>query len=114
MSVDDLQGMRSGMQSFFCPSFPQQKLEQDLEEADDEVQLDWAEGWFTTAQLGFPLLEDIFERNLHPLITQYISTKQAHNATSTSLLEKRSGYEDLVQCDECRGEVGAGGVRYVY
>ena len=108
MSVDDLQGMRSGMQSFFRPSVPQQQLEQDLEEADDEVQLDWAEGWFTTAQLGFPLLEDMFERNLHPLITQYISTKQPRNATLTSLLEKWSGYEDLVECDGCGGKVGAG------
>ena len=40
MSVDDLQGMRSGMQSFFCPSPSQQQLEQELEEAEDEVQLD--------------------------------------------------------------------------
>ena len=108
MSVDDLQGMRSGMQSFFRPSVPQQQLEQDLEEADEEVQLDWAEGWFTTAQLGFPLLEDMFERNLHPSITQYISTKQSRNATLTSLLKKWSGCEDLVECDGCGGEVGAG------
>jgi hypothetical protein len=55
MSVEDLQGIHSGKQSFFCPSPSQQQPEQELEEAEAETQLDWAEGWFTTAQLGFPL-----------------------------------------------------------
>jgi hypothetical protein len=76
-------------------------------EVEEELQLDWAEGWFTSAQLGFPLLEDNFDRHLHPLITQYISAKQQHNAIFMSLMQKWKDSADLVECNGCGAEVGA-------
>ena len=74
--VEDLLKMRLGFQSFFLPSPPQPQTQPGVLEVEEELQLDWAEGWFSSAQLGFPLLEDNFDRHLHLLITQYISAKQ--------------------------------------
>ena len=95
------------MQSFFLPSpsQPQPQPQQEFTEVAEKLQLDWAEGWFTSAQLDFPFLEENFDRRLHPLITQYILTKQQHNGTLTSLLEKWGGAADLVECNGCGAEV---------
>jgi hypothetical protein len=107
VSVEDLHKMRLGFQSFFLPSPPQPQTQLGVIEVEEEFQLDWAEGWFTSAQLGFPLLEDNFDRHLHPLITQYISSKQQHNATLTALMQKWKDSADLVECNGCGAEVGA-------
>ena len=37
----------------------------------------WRKGWFTTSSLGYPLLDDTFDRPLHPALAKYILNLQS-------------------------------------
>lgn len=77
--------MSQSLQSLLIPSQIPEKLVQKREE------VDWAEGWLILAELGFPLQSDIFDRCLHPLVSQYAHENSANNQSLNQLLQSGTG-----------------------
>jgi hypothetical protein len=76
----------------------------------------WHAEWFSSAELGFPLVADNFHRDVHPLIRQYVIPRiHAGDKTLESLLKFRGGVGNdhcevfdhgtgsgpLILCDQC-------------
>ena len=56
----------------------------------EESSTPWHADWFSSADLGFPLVADNFHRDVHPLIRQYVIPQiQAGDKTLESLLKFR-------------------------
>ena len=76
----------------------------------------WHTDWFSSAELGFPLVADQFHRDTHPLIRQYVCSQiRAGDLTLGPLLRFRGGIGNdhceicdqstcqgsLIICDQC-------------
>ena len=67
----------------------------------------WRKGWFTTSSLGYPLLDDTFDRPLHPALANYIlnlqSLEEVENQWPREMLRwhyQRGGDVDGNQLDD--------------
>ena len=59
---------------------------------DPEISLPWHTDWFSSAELGFPLVADQYHRDAHPLIRKYVCSQiGAGDLTLGSLLRFRGG-----------------------
>ena len=59
---------------------------------DAEISLPWHTDWFSSAELGFPLVTDQYHRDAHPLIRQYVCSQiRAGDLTLGPLLRFRGG-----------------------
>ena len=68
----------------------------------------WHAEWFSSAELGFPLVADNFHRDVHPLIRQYVIPRiHAGDMTLTSLLKFRGGSGND-HCEICDHGTGSG------
>ena len=77
---------------------------------DAEISLPWHTDWFSSAELGFPLVADQYHRDAHPLIRQYVCSQiRAGDPTLGSLLRFRGGIgiDHCEICDHstCRGSL---------
>jgi hypothetical protein len=76
---------------------------------DAENSLPWHTDWFSSVELGFPLVADQFHRDAHPLIRQYVCSQiRAGDLTLGPLLRFRGGSgNDCEICDQgtCRGSL---------
>ena len=78
----------------------------------------WNEDWLSMQDMGFPMTQDLYHRNLHPAIHCYAADKvQRGNAELKPLLTfRRTAHEDLcascnqqdpsieIECDLCRSQ----------
>ena len=68
----------------------------------------WHADWFSSADLGFPLVADNFHRDVHPLIRHYVIPRiQAGDKTLESLLKFRGGAGND-HCEVCDQGTGSG------
>ena len=77
---------------------------------DPEISLPWHTDWFSSAELGFPLVADQYHRDAHPLIRQYVCSQiGGGDLTLGSLLRFRGGIgnDHCEICDHstCRGSL---------
>ena len=50
---------------------------------DAENSLPWHTDWFSSAELGFPLVADQFHRDAHPLIRQYVCSQDSRRRSDS-------------------------------
>ena len=68
----------------------------------------WQADWFSSAELGFPLVADQYHRDAHPLIRQYVCSQiGAGDLTLGSLLRFRGGIGND-HCEICDHSTGRG------
>ena len=77
---------------------------------DAEISLPWHTDWFSSAELGFPLVADQYHRDAHPLIRQYVCSQiGAGDLTLGSLLRFRGGigidHCEICDYSTCRGSL---------
>jgi len=80
------------------------------QDLDPEISPPWHADWFSSAELGFPLVADQYHRDAHPLIRQYVCSQiRAGDLTLGSLLRFRGGIgiDHCEICDHstCRGSL---------
>jgi hypothetical protein len=75
---------------------------------DGDSSTPWHADWFSSAELGFPLVADNFHRDVHPLIRQYVIPRiHAGDKTLESLLKFRGGVGND-HCEVCDHGTGSG------
>jgi hypothetical protein len=75
---------------------------------DGDSSTPWHAEWFSSAELGFPLVADNFHRKVHPLIRQYVIPRiHAGDKTLESLLKFRGGVGND-HCEVCDHGTGSG------
>jgi len=109
----ELRHQRQSLRSFLGPSRPSAEpgdgdvdgrdvlRETGIERQVMDGELDWAEGWLTSTQLGFPLTQDIFIRGLHPLVSQYARDKGGSDQGLRQLVEEWGERQTTIKCDGC-------------
>jgi hypothetical protein len=78
------------------------------QDLDPEISPPWHADWFSSAELGFPLVTDQYHRDAHPLIRQYVCSQiGAGDLTLGSLLRFRGGIGND-HCEICDHSTGQG------
>jgi hypothetical protein len=73
-----------------------------------ENPLPWHTDWFSTADLGFPLIDDQFHRDVHPLIRRYmISLTRIEDLSLVPIFRFRGGRGND-HCEICDQGTGRG------